>query len=153
MDFLQYIKQYQNLDLFIVLMKELGYPDEEIISKLQTSKGSIYNARLRLKPLIDVLETMESTISYGDPVINSIIDSFKDNFGTTKVSQYDRYAARRLAAKYGADDIISVIEALSKSRGQKYCPSINSVLELERKLVTVIDFLKKQSDNNVMVIT
>jgi predicted DNA-binding protein YlxM (UPF0122 family) len=45
--------------MYIVLLKELDFSDEDIIELLKVSKGSIHNARKRLQPLLNSLEAPE----------------------------------------------------------------------------------------------
>lgn len=151
MTFLDYIKRYHNIDLFITLFEQVGYSDDEITTKLEVSRGTLYNARERVAPLLEALNTTDmKKITYGNPDINKIVETFSDCFGTTKVSKFDRFAAKRLAAKHSADAIVKVITALASLRGDKFCPNVNSVQHLEEKLPSVMNFLKQQSDN-VMV--
>lgn len=152
MKYIDYLKKYHNIDLFIVLMDELGYSDDEIITKLETSKGNLYNAKGRLEPLLEALKNMDAPepVTYGDPEINAVIEAFKISFGTTKASQYDRYAAKRLYTKHGAQNIVTIIEALASYGGDKYAPAVNSVRQLEEKWVSVGKFLNNKS-NNIMV--
>ncbi len=149
MRYLDFIKKYQNLDLFTALMDELGFTDEEITKRLEISKQSIYDAKKRLEPIMEALKNVadENPVVYGNPDVNLIVSTFKDCFGTTKANNYDRYAAKRLAAKHGVANIVAIIEALARYGGDKYCPSVNSVRQLEDKLVSVMAFLKKQSGN------
>lgn len=152
MRLLDYIKKYHNLDLSIVLMDELGYSDDEITSKLEIARASIYNAKTRFEPLLNALSSIaeDKPVSYGDPAVNAIVEAFKDSFGTTKVSKYDRYAAKRLATKHGADRIIAVIKALSAGAGDKFAPSINNVSQLEEKFVSVGKFLQNKSYQGIV---
>lgn len=129
-------------------MDELGYSDEEIIQRLDTSKGTIYNAKERLQPLIEALTAIESTKpTYGNPDVNAIVDAFKEAFGTTKTSQYDRYAAKRMATKHTSEAVVKVIQALSANGGEPFVPIVNSVQELEKKWVSVGNFLTEKSSN------
>lgn len=151
MTFLEYTKQFANLDLFIVLMDELDYPDEEIISKLSISKQTIYNVRRRYEPLMEALKSMNQPAEYGNPDVNNVINTFKEAFGTTSSNQYDRYAANRLVTKHGVQTIATVIKALASYGDDKYCPRTNSVRDLEQKWVQVISFLRSKSNSSVMV--
>lgn len=152
MNFLQYVKQYHNFDIFLVLMDNAGYPDDEIMEKCEVSKQRIYDAKKRLEPVFKALEGVDAYKRDGrDKNIQSIIDTFSEAFGTTKASQYDRFAAKRLHVKHGAENIVKLINALAHGADDQYCPSVNSVSELEKKLVTVIQFVKKQATQNVMV--
>lgn len=154
MTYLEFIKKYSNIDLYIVLFDELGYSNEEIIEKLQVGKGSIYNAKERVNPLLEALKNMDSKkVEYGNPDINAVIAAFKESFGTTSSSKYDRYAAMRLAAGHGADNVVKVIKALSDHATEPFAPAVNSVLQLEQKWVSVGKFLTALSDNGAMDLT
>lgn len=152
MKYLDYLKQYTNFDNVVVLFDELGFTDEEIMSKLEVSKQTIYNAQKRQEPLIKALSDVADpkAIQYGNPDINTIVEAFKQAFGTTSASRFDRFAAKRLADKHGAENIVTVINALSSRAGAKFAPSVNSVSELEKKWVSVGKFLNNES-NDVMI--
>lgn len=152
MKFLDYAKQYHNFDVFLVLMDDAGYTDDEIMEKYEVSKQRIYDARKRLEPVFKALEGVDPYKRDGrDKNIQSIVDAFSEAFGTTATSQYDRFAAKRLHVKHGAEGIIKVINALAANAGQQYCPSVNSVSEIEKKWVTILQFLKKQTTSNMVV--
>lgn len=152
MKYLDYIKQYTNFDNVLVLFDELGFTDEEIMTKLEVSKQTIYNAQKRQEPLITALAAIPEpkAVQYGNPDINTIVEAFKQSFGTTAASRYDRFAAKRLAEKHGAENIVKVIQVLSQRAGAKFAPSVNSVSELEKKWVSVGKFLNNES-NDVMI--
>lgn len=151
MKFLDYAKQYHNFDVFLVLIDDAGYTDEEIMEKFEVSKQRIYDARKRLEPVFKALEQIQPyKRNVGDPNINMIVQAFADTFGTTKVSAYDRYAAKRLHVKYGAETIVKVIKALGQFGGEQYCPVVNNVSQVEIKWVQIGKFLQTQSGNGVM---
>lgn len=152
MRYLDHIKKHQNLDLFIILFDELGYTDQEIIDKLEISKQTIYDAKTRLSGLLEALSSVpdEKPKEYGNPDINAVIEAFKLSFNTTKASKWDRWAAKRLAEKHSADNMVKIIQALAQYGGEKYCPSVNSVSQLEEKLPSVMSFLKKQQSNSMV---
>lgn len=151
MTFLDYAKQYHNFDVFLVLIDDAGYTDEEIMEKFQISKQRIYEARKRLDSLIQSLTQVEPYKRDGrDPNIQSIIDAFLSCFGTTSASKYDRYAAKRLHVKYGAEKIVNIIQALSQKAGEPYAPTINSVSDLEKKWPQVGQFLNRQTNDRMV---
>lgn len=84
-------------------------------------------------------------IGFGEPDIDKIIEAFKTTFGTTKSSRYDRFAAKRLADKYGSKSICGIIQMLGDRSGDKYAPVVNSVAQLEEKIVNVLRFLRDKS--------
>lgn len=151
MKFLDYAKQYHNFDIFLVLLDDAGFTDEEIATKFEVSRQGIYNARKRLEPIITAIKDIDGykrDLRNND--VQKVIDLFQATFGTTSSTAIDRYAAKRLHAKYG-DDILKVIQALAKFGSEKYCPTVNSVYELEKKLPGVIKFLKQQSETNLVI--
>lgn len=81
-------------------------------------------------------------VGFGEPDIDKIIEAFKSTFGTTKASRYDRFAAKRLAEKYGSQAICGIIQLLANRSGDKYAPMVNSVSQLEEKIVNVLRFLR-----------
>lgn len=152
MTLLQYLKQYTNFDAVIVLFDDLGYTDEEITTKLEISKQNIYDARKRLQELLDGLKAIEPKlpVSYGNKDVNAIVEAFKQSFGTTKTTKYDRWAAKRLSDAYGTDNIVKVIQALADISRDKYTPVVNNVAQLEQKWNSVGKAIANQS-NNAMV--
>lgn len=149
---LDFIKKYYQIDIVAYLLDDLGFTDTEIMSKLDVSKQFIYNARAKYSPLVAVLEPEQSkTLDKRNKAVQDVIDAFKDNFGTTATSRYDRYAAKRLSDKYGVDDVIKIIQALAMSKGEQYCPVVNNVAELERKMVSVGKFIAGHNVNEVVL--
>lgn len=147
MTILEYTKQYSaNFDWFLVLLKDLGFTDDEIMTKFIVSKQRIYGARKRLEPILSVLPTISARKDMRDPDVQTIIEAFQTAFGTTNVTKYDRWSAKRLHAKYGAANVIKVINALAPLTGEKFAPVVNSVQELETKLVSVSKFLNTKSN-------
>jgi hypothetical protein len=145
MNYLDYLKRTDNIDKYIVLMDELGYTDEEIMGKLEVSKTTLYNAKERQRVILEALKaiSMELKPSYGNPDVNTICSAFMEAFNTTSVSKYDRFAAKRLAEKHGADRIAQLIKVFANSDGS-FKPSISSVSMLEKKWVNVGEYMKKQ---------
>ena len=60
----------------------------------------------------------------------------------TKV-KLNRYAAKRLLDKYGTDKVIKLIEFASEIQGKQYAPTINNILDLEQKIVSLMNFYAK----------
>lgn len=85
------------------------------------------------------------SLGYGDTEIDQVVKKFKDTFGTTRSSKYDRFAARRLVAKYGTKSVFGVIELLAEKSDEKYAPVVNDVSQLEKKFVSVLSFLRKNT--------
>lgn len=86
-------------------------------------------------------------LGYGNSDIDAVVIQFSETFGNTKTSKYDRFAAKRLTEKYGRDSIVGIIQLLGKRKDEKYCPVVGSVSELEQKIVSVMNFLRKGMDN------
>lgn len=89
-------------------------------------------------------------LGYGNADVDRIVDKFKETFGTTKVSKYDRFAAGRLAKKYGSQAIVGIIDLLAGLQTEKYAPVTNSVVQLEEKLPSILNFLRKQRGEEVI---
>lgn len=81
-------------------------------------------------------------IGYGNADIDIVVKKFTDTFGTTKVSKYDRYAAKRLTNKYGRQAIVGIIQLLAENSNEKYAPVVGSITQLEEKIVSVLNFLR-----------
>lgn len=79
---------------------------------------------------------------YGNLNVDQVCDAFKDSFGTTKTSKYDRFAANRLATKYGAESVVTIIKLLSQNQADRFAPTVNNVTEVEAKWVSVMKFLR-----------
>lgn len=89
-------------------------------------------------------------LGYGNVEVDQIVDKFADTFGTTKTSKYDRYAARRLAQKYGAQAVCGIIQLLGQNANARYAPVVGSISQLEEKWVSVLAFLRKNAENEVV---
>lgn len=152
MFFLDYAKQYHNFDVFLVLLDDAGYTDEEITTKFDVSKQRIYDARKRLETVIESLKDAEPyKRDMRDKNILIISEAFQKAFGTTKVTNFDRYAAKRLYLKHTTDAIVAIINALAAHAGEEFCPIVNSITAIENKLPSIIAFLKKQQNISTMV--
>lgn len=169
MTYLQLVKKLGLTKLIICLFDEFGYSDETIATHMKITKPTIHNAKNSLSQLSDALKVVETTAKvnkivkhitkdmpvpeiYGNPDINKIIDSFKTQFGTTNATRYDRFAAHRLAKKYGADEIVKIIEVLRAHLTDDYCPVIGSVSQLDRKIVNVMVFFKRVKEDERIIL-
>lgn len=151
MTFLEFAKQYTNFDIFLVLIDDAGYTDEEIMDKFEVSKPRIYDARKRLEPILAALSTIEPyRRDARDTNVQLIVDAFSEAFGTTKTSRLDRFAAKRLHVKYGCRDVVQAIKALANSADDQYVPVVNSVVQFENKLPQIIRFLKNKSGGSMV---
>lgn len=170
MTYLELTKKLGLTKLFICLMDELGYTNREIAEKLQITEPTIYNARKEFETLSEALKIAGSAAEQPiEPLVNEsglvtepmtpleaqvkkdlrnpdvqeIINAFQDCFGTTSASKYDRFAASRLAKKYGAKNIVGIIRLLSQHRSDKYTPVVNSVRQIEQKWVNIGSFFNR----------
>jgi len=89
-------------------------------------------------------------LGYGLATVDSIVNKFTETFGTTKTSKYDRFAANRLATKYGSQSIVGIIDMLGATTGDKYCPVVNNITQLEEKLPSILNYLRKKSDSSTL---
>lgn len=93
--------------------------------------------------VVDVLVKEDLiNIHYGNEDVSEIVNTFKEVFGITKTSKYDRFAAKRLADKHGTDSIVQIIKLIAQRSSEQFCPTIGSVQQLETKWVSVIRFLR-----------
>lgn len=84
-------------------------------------------------------------LGYGNSDVDRIVSTFLETFGTTKASKVDRYAASRLAKKYGAQSVEGVIKLFANLADDEYAPVIGSVAQLEDKWVNVMSFIRKKA--------
>lgn len=84
-------------------------------------------------------------LGYGDADIDIIVEGFSQTFGTTKTSKQDRWAARRLADKYGSQSVRGIVRLLAEHSTEKYAPVVNTIVQLEEKMPSVLNFLRKLS--------
>lgn len=89
-------------------------------------------------------------LGYGNVDVDRIVEKFTETYGTTKVSKYDRFSAQRLANKYGSQAIVGIIDMLASLNGEKYAPVVNNVSQLEEKLPSILNFLRKQKGEEVI---
>lgn len=90
-------------------------------------------------------------LGFGDTDVDRVIETFKKTFGTTKATKYDRFAANRMCSKYGAQSVCGVITLLASSSAERFAPVVGSVSQLEEKWVSVLNFLR-QDRSEVIVI-
>jgi len=108
--------------------------------------------KAKAEQIVDLL-TSEGllTLGFGDTEIDAILDKFTVTFGTTRTSKYDRFAASRLAKKYGSQSIVGIIGLLAENAGERFCPVVNSVSEMEAKMPSVLNFLRNQQGDEAIV--
>ncbi len=86
-------------------------------------------------------------LGYGNSDIDAVVLKFSETFGTTKTTKYDRFAAKRLTEKYGRDSIVGIIQLLGERKDEKFSPVVGNISQLEQKIVSVMNFLRKSMDN------
>lgn len=108
----------------------------------------LVNSIVNNKPLAEsIVERLNEEgflhIGKGAYDVDKIVEMFKECFGNTKTTKYDRYAAHRLAKVHGVAPVCKVIELLAKCHDYPYCPIVGSVAQLETKWVSVVAFLRR----------
>lgn len=152
MNYLEYLKNHDNFDKYLLFLDALGFSGDEIATMTGVTRQTVHNAKSRQENLLEALKLIHSEPKeHGNPDVNAIIGAFTESFGTTKSTKYDRWAAHRLAMKHGASVIVNIIKALAASRGDKYCPSVNSVKQIEEKWVNIANYIGRQQANNQVV--
>lgn len=81
----------------------------------------------------------------GAPDIGEVCDQFQIAVGNTAVIKTDRFAAQRLAKRYGAAVVVHVIQEYGKRRREQYAPVANSLTEFERKWPSIEKFISNTS--------
>lgn len=110
------------------------------------------NAMQEAEMIVDrLMEEGVLHLGYGNADVDAIVNSFTDSFGTTKVSRGDRFAAHRLAGKYGSQSVVGIITLLAENSQNKYAPVVGSVTQLEDKWVSVLNFLRKTKDSEEII--
>lgn len=82
------------------------------------------------------------------PEAERIIEAFKEANNVPSVRPTDIKAARLLAEKYGADNIIQIIQIMAAAQGKPYVPSINNIKNLQDKWVMVGNYIKKNQEKD-----
>lgn len=116
----------------------------ELIANMINSKTATQEAEAIVERLA---EEGLLHLGHGNADIDAVIEKFAETFGTTKVSRFDRFAANRLCAKYGSQAIVGIIGLLGKRATEKFAPVVNSVEQFEKKLPSILNFLRQ--DNSV----
>lgn len=153
MKYIDYLKLTDNFDKYLLFMDSLGFSDGEIASMCEVTAPTIHNAKKRQEPILEALKTVtaEAPVDKRNPDIQMVCQAFMTAFDTTKISKWDRFAAKRLADKHGKDNIVKVIELLAQNASDKYAPSVNSVRQLEEKWVNVSNYFKKKIGDSVEI--
>lgn len=92
---------------------------------------------------------MEEQVIYGNKDVNLIVDTFAELFGNTKTTRYDRWAAARMAksTRYGgAEGVVLLIKLFHSLSGDQYAPTVSSVAQFDNKLVAIVTYIKKKSN-------
>lgn len=77
----------------------------------------------------------------GDPDVSELVDHFQIAIPSTATIKTDRYAAARLAKRYGRATVLFIIQGLGKRRGEKFAPVVNNLTQLEQKWPQVERFV------------
>lgn len=145
MTYLEFAKKLGFSDLLICVLNEIGLTNEQIMTEMKITEPTIYNAQARLEPISEALKTIVGAepkdLRNND--VQAIVDTFTQCFETTATSKYDRFAANRLAKKHGAKKIVQIIQILAAHSGDKYCPTINNIRQLEDKWPSIGNFFNK----------
>ena len=151
MKIIELAKELKIIDFIVLALDERGYSDSEIATICDITPATLHNTKNKLKPVLEALKMVTSPpTEYGNPDINKIIKAFSEAFGNTKTTKYDRFASKRLKDKYGTEDIIRVINALSASQNDKYAPTVRSVAQFEEKLPQIASYFKKKEPNQII---
>lgn len=90
-------------------------------------------------------------LGYGDADIDLVVKTFTDTFGTTRVSNTDRFAANRLVKKYGSQSVVGIVKLLAENSTEKYAPVVNSIAQLESKWINVLHFLRSLPEEDEVI--
>lgn len=121
----------------------------EQILILMNKEGSAYTELEAERIVIWLEEEGLLNVHFGNEEVSEVIEHFKEVFGTTRTSKWDRFAASRLVKKHGVPAILKVIDGLSATAGDKYGPSVNNVSQIEEKWPAIIRFLGGQTPQEV----
>jgi hypothetical protein len=119
-----------------------------IVDVISNLVGNSANAEM-------VIERLEQEgvihLGYGDAEVDQIVDKFTSTFGSTKTTKYDRFAAHRLAAKYGSQAICGLIGLLGEHSVDKYAPVVNNLVQWEEKMPSILNFLRSTDGEEIQV--
>ena len=123
--------------------------DSNVDNNLTTTRQQVDNKLTHYKNKEErIKKTTINSSEYGDKDVNKVIAEFKEVFDSTLPKlQANRYASKRLITRHGVDKVLSMVKSAGAIQGEVYAPSINSVIELEAKLVSLVGFLKRQGGN------
>lgn len=89
-------------------------------------------------------------LGYGDAEVDAVVSKFTEVFGTTRTSQADRWAAHRLVKRYGSQAVVGIIQLLGSLSHERYAPVVGSIMQLEDKWVSVMNFLRKNREEEII---
>lgn len=115
---------------------------QDAINAITTLVGDKLTAEMVIERLQE-LGYMQ--LGYGNGDVDSVVSTFQETLGTTKTSRADRFAANRLAKRYGAQSVNGIIKLYANLRDDEYAPVIGSVTQLEDKWVAVMSFIRKRA--------
>lgn len=140
------------MDFIVLFLLEKDFTNDEVATMTELTRQTLHNITKRHEKLLEALKMIQSEPQeFGNQDINLIVNAFKETFDTTNVTKFDRWAAKRLAEKHGAPQIVRIIQALGQVSGDKYSPSVNSVRQIEEKWVTIASYFKKKIGESVTV--
>lgn len=90
-------------------------------------------------------------LGHGNTDIDQVVGAFQETFGNTKTTKFDRFAANRLTAKYGARSVVGVMKLLATMQDDKYAPVVSNVVQLEEKWVAILNFVRKKGQSGEVI--
>ena len=98
--------------------------------------------------VLDKSNTNEQSSEYGNSEINSFIKSFEETLGlpiATK-QKLNRYAAKRLLARYKPEGCAKLITLASMANTTPYAPRIANVMDLEQKVPNLFVWYRQNAN-------
>lgn len=95
----------------------------------------------------NITKVMGNSPQYGNADINLIMETFEKSFGLKPTkAQANRKAAQRLKTKLkDTDKVCRIIQYAASIQGDRYSPTVGSVLDIEEKLLKIIAHSKQQT--------
>lgn len=75
----------------------------------------------------------DTSVSFGKPEINALMEILKSAKGDTTKLQLQRFAAQRLIKKHGTEQVAKVFKWALALRGTQYAPVVTNLMALEKK--------------------
>ncbi len=83
----------------------------------------------------------------GDPDVSAVVDAFQIAMKTTATIKTDRYAASRLAKRFGLPTVVGTIQMLGERSREKYAPTVNNLTQLEQKWPSIQRFVSTRNED------